>query len=243
MVLLKQEVFVIMRQTTTLIPPRKIFLLVPAVFFLAIAALAEYRVVLKDGQTILAKTKPVSMEGAYRFRGIDGQMQAVPVQLVDRVATEAANRDAASAAAPRRVITNEELKRGGDSDEINSLEGKKSNPLPPRSNKARLIVMAPTPPSKNLKSNGDDYWRARAQKIRTELAAVEVRTKEINDNVAQKKNDPIKYQMGTYSPYMLTGDYREELRRLDLRKQKLERDFAELEEEARKAGVPPGVLR
>ncbi len=101
------------RQNTALISLRKIFLLVPEVLFLAITATAEYKVILKDGQTILAKTKPVSMEGAYRFRGIDNQMQAVLVQLVDVTATEAANRDAASAAAPRRVITNEELKRGG----------------------------------------------------------------------------------------------------------------------------------
>lgn len=238
----KQEVFVIAQQTRALFFPRKYYLLLPAILFWAITALAEYKVILKDGQTILAKTKPVSMEGAYHFRGIDNQMQVIPVPLVDVAATETANRDAASTAATRSVITNEDLRRGSDSSQIHSPEGENSNPLPAAGNKGRSSLPVPNQPPKDLKGH-DDYWRARVQKIRNELVAIEARTKEINDNVTQKKNDPVKYQMGTYSPYLVTGDYREELRQLDLRKKRLERDFVELEEEARKAGVPPGVLR
>jgi hypothetical protein len=231
------------RQKKIMIPPSRFYLWLPIILFWAITVSAEYKVILKDGQTMLAKTRPISMEGAYHFRGIDSQMKEIPVGLVDGTATEAANREAGSAASSRKVITNEDLREGSDVRENPSPGEENSNPLPAAGNMAKPAVNMPNRPPKELGASHDDYWRARAQKIRNELAAIEARTKEINDNVAQKKSDPVKYQMGTYSPYLITGDYREELRQLDLRKQKLERDFAELEEEARKAGVPPGALR
>jgi hypothetical protein len=224
-------------------PLRGVCLSLPVIFLLSVMALAEYKIILKNGQTILAQSRPVSMEGAYRFQGITGQMQTVPVEQVDRRATETANRNARPSAAPRKMITNEDLKSGGDSADENPAEPDHSKTPPVAGNAGKIRVGTPEKSTAAGKGYDEGYWRAKVQKIRNEQSAIAARIKEINDNVAQKKSDPMKVQMGTYSPYMIVGDYREELRQLDLHKQKLERDFAELEEEARKAGVPAGVLR
>lgn len=209
---------------------------------LPLSALAQFQVVLKNGQVIKAKSKPVSMEGSYRFKTMSGEDQVIPVQQVDVPATEAANFNVTPQSKPRRVITNEDLggtessageKAGGSP---SSAAGNPAASGPPRP--AAASGASPQPAKNDL-----SYWQGRAKKIRDEISATEARINELNNNVAQKKTDGITVGMGTYTPYMVVGNYQEELQKLNAHKQKLERDLAELEDEARKAGIPPGALR
>ena len=50
--------------------------------------LANYKVVLKDGRVLEARSKPVSMEGHYRFTDTNNQFQSISIQLVDLTATQ-----------------------------------------------------------------------------------------------------------------------------------------------------------
>ena len=52
---------------------------------------ANYKVVLKDGRVLEARTKPVSMEGHYRFTDTQNRFQAIAVELVDQKATQTSN--------------------------------------------------------------------------------------------------------------------------------------------------------
>src|SRR5436309_7083291 len=81
------------------------------VFLLAIASpvLATYKILLKDGRTIEAKSKPVSMEGHFRFTRVDGNFQTLPVGLIDLRATEAANRSGQNNQPTNRAFSNEDL--------------------------------------------------------------------------------------------------------------------------------------
>ena len=71
--------------------------------------LASYKVVLKDGRVLEARTKPVSMEGHYRFTDSNNQFQSIPIQLVDLAATQSLNAREEPKSTPSRVLTNEDL--------------------------------------------------------------------------------------------------------------------------------------
>jgi hypothetical protein len=164
---------------------------------------------------------------------------------VDLAATQAANQAASSAKPAKSVITNEELKSEGGGGEPTGPQhpgpASAATPVPRAAGPARAIQQT----EKQLNQGGqkEAYFRGKSQQIRNELASVEVRIKQINDNVANKKVDGVQHVPGTYTSYIVTGDYREELRQLDLKKQKLEKEMTQLEDEARAAGIPPGVLR
>src|SRR5436309_1175497 len=70
---------------------------------------ATYKIILKDGKTIDARSKPVSMEGHFRFTAVDGNFQTLPVGLIDLRATEAANRSGQNHQPTNKIFTNEDL--------------------------------------------------------------------------------------------------------------------------------------
>jgi chromosome segregation ATPase len=102
---------------------------------------------------------------------------------------------------------------------------------------------AAAPATGPSKGQDESYWRARARQISSQIESIDKRIQEINDNVANKKTSGIQHGMGATTDYIVLGDYNEELRQLQQKKQKLQQDFSTLEDEARAAGVPPGVLR
>ena len=219
-----------------------IFLGLPGSFF---PAEVEYKVILKNGGVVQAASRPVSMEGFVRFKGVDGKFQSLPAAQVDLAATQAASQAASMARPAKTVITNEELGSGGGgyepAAEQSPLPASMRDPAPRATGPARALQQAER--QLNQPGQKEAYLRGKAQQIRSEMASVEARIKQINDNVANKKVDGIQHQTGTYTSYIITGDYREELRQLDLKKQKLEKEMSQLEDEARAAGIPPGVLR
>ena len=83
-----------------------------------LSAEAPYKIILKSGTVIQAKTKWVSMEGFFRFTDLDNHFRSIPVGQVDLRATEEANAtnhpktDLARSAQKR--FTNENLPAGSE---------------------------------------------------------------------------------------------------------------------------------
>ena len=73
------------------------------------AALANYKILLKGGKVVEAKSKPVSMEGALHFTAVDGSFQTLPVSVVDLEQTEKLNPASSRPQAVTKVLTNDDL--------------------------------------------------------------------------------------------------------------------------------------
>jgi hypothetical protein len=195
---------------------------------------AAYKVVFKNGSIIEARAKPISMEGQYRFTGTNGQFYSVPLELLDLKRTQSANQPSL---APKKY-TNEDL-AGKDASTISGerpavpgiTDGNKRN--------ATHSIRAPIPSSS---PRGEEYWRNRAREIQDRLGSVDKQIQELQAKIRDGKSEGVKVGMGTYTPYMMVG-FENQLGALEKDKGRLQKEFAALEEEARKAGALPGWLR
>jgi hypothetical protein len=201
----------------------------------------SYKVVLKDGKTLEARAKPVSMEGQYRFTAADGKFCILPVGQVDLPATEAANKALPRGQSSSKPITNEDLATntspslsGGDSS-VSPNPRKSSEDSHALSGKAVLAE----------KGRDEQYWRKRAKVLRDQIAAVDKEINDLNEKIRDKKGEGITVGMGTYSPYLVAGlnNLQSKLSALQSEKERLQKQSSDLEEEARKAGAMPGWLR
>jgi hypothetical protein len=195
---------------------------------------AAYKVVFKNGSIIEARAKPISMEGQYRFTGINGQFYAVPLELLDLGGTQSANRPNL---APKKY-TNEDL-AGEDASTISGERPVVPDMTDGNKRKATPSIRAPNPSSS---PRGEEYWRNRARAIQDRLAAVDKQIQELQAKIRDGKSEGVKVGMGTYTPYMMVG-FENQIGTLEKDKGRLQKDFATLEEEARKAGALPGWLR
>jgi hypothetical protein len=194
--------------------------------------LADYKVILKDGRVLDARTKPVSMEGHYRFTDIDNQFHSIPLQLVDLPATQSLNARGESKSRASRVLTNEDLaiEKQSVTRPLNTV-GPSSKP------DAKNSSAATTGPKKD-----EAYWRGRAKQIRDEIASVDKQIKALNEKTKAGKGDGIKIGFDTYNS-VIYADFESQAKELERRKEKLQKMMAALEEEARKNGALPGWLR
>jgi SMC interacting uncharacterized protein involved in chromosome segregation len=193
--------------------------------------LASYKVVLKDGRILEARTKPVSMEGQYRFTDSNNQFQSILIQLVDLKATQSANLREEPKSIPARVLTNEDLANGKPTDTrpVNTV-GSPSKP------DAKNSSMAAGP------KKGEAYWRGRAKQIRDEIENVDKQIKALNEKAQSGKGDGIKIGFETYNS-VIYADFESQVKELERHKEKLQKMMTALEEEARKGGAMPGWLR
>lgn len=193
--------------------------------------LAGYKIVLKDGRILEARTKPVSMEGHYRFTDSQSKFQSIPIQLVDLTATQSLNARQDPKSTPARVLTNEDLAIGKQTatTPVNSV-GPASKPDPKDSNTA-------AGPKK-----GEAYWRSRAKQIKDEIESVDKQINALNEKTKAGKSDGIKIGFETYNS-VIYADFESQAKELETRKEKLQKMRTALEEEARKDGALPGWLR
>lgn len=212
--------------------PRVLFLGLILAAFSPSTFLADYKVALKDGRVLDARTKPVSMEGNYRFTDIHNQFHSIPLQLVDLAATQSLNAREESKARASRVLTNDDLAIGKESDSrpLNTV-GPASKP------DAKNPGVAPVGPKKN-----EAYWRGRAKQIRDEIESVDRQIKALNEKTQSGKGEGIKIGFETYNS-VIYADFENQVKELERRKEKLQKMMAALEEEARKNGALPGWLR
>jgi hypothetical protein len=193
--------------------------------------LASYKVVLKDGRVLEARTKPVSMEGHYRFTDSHSQFQSIPIQLVDLTATQSLNAREEPRSRPARALTNEDLAIGKQT---------ATRPL-------NTVGPASKPDAKNSNTaagprKGEAYWRGRTKQIRDEIESVDKQIKALNEKTQTGKGDGIKIGFETYNS-VIYADFESQVKELERRKEKLQKMMAALEEEARKDGALPGWLR
>jgi chaperonin cofactor prefoldin len=89
------------------------------------------------------------------------------------------------------------------------------------------------------------YWRKRAKVLKDQIAAVDKQIEDLNQKIREKKGEGIMVGMGTYTPYMVAGlnNLQSQISALQREKERLQKEYSDLEEEARKAGVMPGWLR
>ena len=200
--------------------------------FLSPDSLAGYRVVLKDGKVLEARTKPVSMEGHYRFTDSHSQFQSIPIQLVDLPATQSLNAKEQPKSASPRVLTNEDLaaSKATGATPVNTVRPPGSKPDAKNSSTA-------AGPRK-----GEAYWRGRAKQIRDEIETVDKQIKALNEKTQTGKSDGIKIGFETYNS-VIYADFESQVKELEKHKEKLQKAMTALEEEARKEGALPGWLR
>lgn len=191
---------------------------------------ASYKVVLKDGRVLEARSKPVSMEGHYRFTDTNNQFQSISIQLVNLAATQSQNLREEPKSTPSRVLTNEDLTTGKQID------------TQPRSS-----VEPPSKPSAKNSSvagpkKGEAYWRGRAKQIRDEIESADKQIKALNEKTQAGKGDGIKIGFETYNS-VIYADFESQVKELERQKEKQQKMMTALEEEARKSGALPGWLR
>src|SRR6185436_167780 len=164
--------------------------------------LANYKVVLKDGRVLEARSKPVSMEGHYRFTDTNNQFQSISIQLVDLAATQSQNLREEPKSTPSRVLTNEDLTTGKQID------------TQPRS----TVEPSSKPNAKNSSvagpKKGEAYWRGRAKQIRDEIESAEKQIKALNEKTQAGKGDGIKIGFETYNS-VIYADFESQVKELE----------------------------
>jgi hypothetical protein len=145
-------------------------------------------------------------------------------------------KDAKSSTPAKKVYTNDDL-RSTDSGGVSVVGNNRAAAKPGKA------TTADTGPK------NEQYWRSRAQKLRNEMAEVDRQIAELE----AANQDPHTGSSGTNPPppppsaytvgAHVRGGSSTPLQRLENRKAQLQREMDQLEEEARKAGVPPGWLR
>lgn len=216
---------------------RRLALVLVFLFFVAMTmpAWTAYKVILKDGTVMEAKSKPISMEGNYRFTGTDNQFYVLPVEQVDQDATKTANASNQASQKPK-VITNEDM------------------PSSPRESRTTADTAEPitaeekTGPYESAAESRENsakprevYWRGEARKIRAQIEEVDRQIATVKETIQKLGSSVQSCPAG--DPYCYIADRTDEIEKLESLKKSLEKDFAALEEEGRKAGAEPGWFR
>jgi hypothetical protein len=126
-------------------------------------------------------------------------------------------------------------------DDLKSMKGPGVSVVgdPPRKGKRAL----PTDPDDDNGQNPEAYWRGRAQQFLDAIA-------QVDEQIAQKKEEIKKFGSGGFD--VTTGmknniayinDRNAQLKQLEAHKADLEKQFEELQDEGRKAGVPSSWFR
>ena len=159
-----------------------------------------------------------------------------PQQNPDSPADAAAkSKDAKSTPAPKKVYTNDDLSgmRGGNISVVGNSR-------------------ADSKTGKSTATNSDpknaQYWRGRAQRLRAQMAEVDRQIAQVkaanqtNGSGTSGSNSSTPAPLGAYSngSHARAGT---QLRKLEERRAELQAQMDQLEDQARRAGVPPGWLR
>ena len=198
-------------------------------------------IVLKDGTKIEATSKPVCMEGQYRFTDLQGHFHTIPLTEVDVPATEDANKgtSAPNSKKTNRILSNEDI---ADTQSVShptqnngQVSSKSSKSTAGSTSKALGAPQASDP-------RAEAYWRKRAGEIRTKMEHVDKAIAALNEKMKSGKSDGIKIGFDPYTPVIL-ADFGDQMKPLQQEKDRLQQQMSLLEEEARKAGAQPGWLR
>jgi hypothetical protein len=200
--------------------------------------LAAYKIHLKDGRTIEAKSKPVSMEGRLHYSALDGSFQTLPIDVVDFEQTKNLNPSGPRKQPITRILTNDDFpqtsyRHSESGDRLSN--GKPDQPVTGKPSLKRNF------PSREEK-RGETYWRTRAKQIGGQMAAVDAEIRKLDEKRDSGETDGIPIGFATTSQYLLVN-LEDQKKKLEKNKGDLENQMRALEEEARQAGAMPGWLR
>ena len=207
-------------------------LLIGLLLALPLAVAADV-VVLKDGRRIESRERYVMDAGMVKFTGKDGRAYSFPLGEVDLEATRRANRVAG------KVWTNEDLEKlaGGAAVSVTGSEA----PSEPAS---RAEASAPAEGAKEEaapqkpKEEDPEYWRKRLEPLRKELTQIEQQLQQSRGGQGQAASNTL--DLKTNAP---GADVADTVRRLERRREEIQREITSIQEEARRLGVPPGYVR
>ena len=142
--------------------------------------------------------------------------------------------DAAPAPAEKKVYTNDDLRamRGND---VSVVGAKKQT--------------APATPKGKTQPQNEQYWRNRAQNLHRQMAEVDRQIAELEStnprqgNATNSTNTAFAPTGGYYGNSRAGMQYQNQMKRLQTRKAQIQAQIDQLEEDARRANVPPGWLR
>ncbi len=217
------------------------------------ALVSAYTIILKNGQRIEAQGRYVVEGNMAKFTDLNGRQRQVPVGEIDVVATERANAAAAtSIPVPRagetkrgpKVWTNDEIERlvRGDKTLIVGSMAASESPSPATEEAAPASSEAAAAPAEEApqkpKEQTPEYWQERMKPLREEMARVDQQLQQLRSGQNQAASNAI--NVNTDAPGV---DVRDTIQRLEQRRADLQRQFEDLQTEARRAGVPPGWVR
>lgn len=147
------------------------------------------------------------------------------------------------------VITNESLKKSGSAPRgagtATSSRGTLS--IAPASGGRRQPVAAPTPaPVTDLRGQSEADWRARVSGLKERISAAEADLSRLEGETRRLENDFFAWSDGNYRDGVIKPAWdraKEDLRNARSEVDSANQAWADLEEEARKSGTPPGWLR
>lgn len=187
--------------------------------FFALQVPAAYRIILKDGTVLEARSMPINMLGSYEFIASGGQFRTIPLERVDIEGTKAAN-DSADTTTTPTVFTNEDFPS--------------RPPEPDRSLSAHASESPDRGTGESLALSGEAYWREEARKVREKMEEADAEIASLSARI----------QKGECPPATDTECYLvRSIRFLEARKKDLEDELAQLAERGRKARALPGWFR
>lgn len=220
---------------------RKAFLAAVAALLLP-ALLAADVVVLKDGRRIEARGRYTVEAGVVKFTGVDGRAYQFPLEAVDLRASEEASAEAPKPPRPK-VWTNDDLELLKEKAPVSVMGTARA--AAPAAAEAEAEAVAegegeaaaepvPGPPKEQTR----EYWQERLQPLRDELGRIEQQLQRLRRGQGQAASNAVDV-MGS-NPGVQVEDT---IRQLERRRTQVQQQIADIQAEARRAGVPPGYVR
>lgn len=217
---------------------RKAFLAAVAALLLP-ALLAADIVVLKDGRRIEARGRYTVEAGVVKFTGVDGRAYQFPLEAVDVRASEEASAEAAKPHRPK-VWTNDDIELLKETAPVSVMGSARA--AAPAAAEAEAVAEGeaaeaepvPGPPKEQTR----EYWQERLQPLRDELGRIEQQLQRLRRGQGQAASNAVDV-MGS-NPGVQVEDT---IRQLERRRAQVQQQIADIQAEARRAGVPPGYVR
>jgi hypothetical protein len=206
-------------------------------------ALSADIIVLKNGARIEAQGTYRISQGMVRFTGADGTEFEYPVEAVDLLSTEKVTAQARRRTT-RKVWTNDDIAalRGG----AVSFTGAMSAPAPAAAaaegaegaataeGAAAEGEAVPQPPKEETR----EYWQGRLQALQNQIQQIDQEIQSLRSGQGQAGSNALSVTTG--NPGVQVEDT---IQRLETRRQQLQQQIADLQDEARRQGVSPSWVR
>lgn len=203
--------------------------IIASLILLLPALLQAYTIVLKDGRRIEAQARYVVEGEQASFTDMEGNSRTLPLAEIDLAATRRANRP--------KVWSNDEIEQLTGA-AVSSV-GRVAPPptaegAAPAEGEPGTEGGEPLPPKEETR----EYWQERLQKVRDELAQVDQQLQQLRSNQGQAASNSVDILGG--NPGVQVEDT---VRQLESRRAQLQQQISDIQEEARRLGVPPGWVR